>query len=610
MERIKKTPNQVKIVDALEKDIFTNIELKNTTKPLIEYDLVEVINQQNQFEKERVDVRKYRFSGKINVITANELTPTTQTVQQNGAITVDVGALNEDWDPLFDGNPEVSPNNWVLQILYPFKKLDKFDIEFVDLVGNIYSSTADSGPQISGYTPSVPAGKEKKVGLELIQKHNLIVGDYIYVYSRAPLQTPYVGIQKVETLGIDGKNLDKKLTLDVPYDDTAATPKISHYRKIVGVSENDITFKNANTVTSITATDVNGGTFGVFSSIDEIHTKIQTQEITSGDGGSYRVGDFIDLRGVGIINGIFKITAIIDIFSFTIKLVFSSVKGQTQTYTTNNPMLRVLDGTPSEYYVREFKVLSTNDYDVYDCAFSSSIYPKTLINELGIANKTWLYHFNKDINVKDLVDCNNKPLTNLYLGFIKRSGENTFPWSDVVAGWDFNSENIGSPPLTDIDLISKYVVGGVGTIEKPNENFSYIGDYSEYNSKEIKERVISKVVHRFTKQGDSTGYYLDPFKELKIMVFSDVIETSSLEEPVEGIPNYAEVYPDESIAWRDLLNIGYLEPENENGVNYPFVNGRHYFYGNYYFFIRRQVIPKETIIDQENITVGEIQDVC
>lgn len=94
------------------------------------------------------------------------------------------------------------------------------------------------------------------------------------------------------------------------------------------------------------------------------------------------------------------------------------------------------------------------------------------------------------------------------------------------------------------------------------------------------------------------------------MGYSNVIEYSSLDEPTEGIPNYAEVYPDKSIAWKDLLFIGYLEPDNENTVDYPFVNGRHYFYDNYNFYVRRQTPPSETIIDQDTVKISKIQDVC
>ncbi len=183
-----------------------------------------------------------------------------------------------------------------------------------------------------------------------------------------------------------------------------------------------------------------------------------------------------------------------------------------------------------------------------------------------------------------------------------------------MADWDFNYESINN--LSNLETISKVTSGGVGTIEKPDENFYYIGDYAEYNSLEIEEKVISKIVHRFGLEStpNEEGYYLEPFKRLEIMNFSNLIEYSNIRESelTEGIPNYAEVYPNGEIAWRDFLPIGFIEPDNGVGVDYPFVNGRHYFYGNYNFFIRRQFNPikNDNEIRNKTIKIAEIEDIC
>jgi hypothetical protein len=185
----------------------------------------------------------------------------------------------------------------------------------------------------------------------------------------------------------------------------------------------------------------------------------------------------------------------------------------------------------------------------------------------------------------------------------------------VVCGWDFNSTTITT--VNGLETISKYQPNGVGTIEKPNNLYDYIGDYVEYNSLEIVEKVISKIVHRFStmSQQNDEGYYLDPFKKMQIMYFSNIIENSSINEPSEGIPNYAETYPNGQISWRNLLPIGYIEPSlnnTNNGVDYPFINGFHYFYSNNNFYIRRQK-PQQalnSIVTQDDIKIGEIQDVC
>lgn len=612
MEKISKVPNRLTSKIALDKDNFVQFGLESNTKPLLEYDIVNLVNQQELFEQERREIRKYRFSGRLNLYTANELTPTTKVTNTDGSTTVITGALNEDWDPLFDGNPQVTPNNWVLQILYPHKKDYDFLIKYIStnpFNPQIIESRAELGPQIKNFSLATPNGGEQKVLINGVQNHNLKQDDFIYVYDTSTTINPYNGIFRVISLGNEGENINTDFVVDTTYIGDHNVP--SNYRRIYNPSQDDLNYNNPIEIYSITASDYNGGTLGQFNPGDTIYSRIQTQTPHNlGLSSTGYTNAVVDIRGIGVLNGLFEVVSIIDEFLFTIKLTFFTVKGQSQIFTNNKPTFRVLDGTPSEYYVRKFKVLSTNDYDTYDCAFSTSIYPETIINELGISNKTWLYHFNKDIDVESLVDHRNKPLTELYLGFIKRAGQNTFPWSKVVAGWDFNRSIINVN--NGLETISNYVNGGVGTIEKPNDLFDYVGDFSEYNKAEIKETIISKVVHRFSTVPNSVGegYFLEPFKKMQIMVFSDVIETSSINEPTEGIPNYAEVYPNGFIAWKDLLDIGYLEPENENGVDYPFINGFHYFYGNYNFYIRRQVPPSDTILDQSLVKISKINDVC
>ncbi len=623
MERLNVVPKRFRGFDGVDVDNFINLEFKSTTKPSIEYDITNIVNQTDQFEQERIETRDYRFSGKINLYTANELTPTERKTQPNGTTLVVTGALNEDWDPLLDGSPQVTPNNWLLQILYPEKKEPNFNIIKTNQLNptlNI-SSLAKQGPQITNFSLAQPSGETEKLGVTTIQKNNLVVDDFVYVYNNGTTPNPYTGVYRVLSLGIDGIDLNNKFVLDTPFNGDYTQP--SNYRKIVNVTQNDINFSNNFDIQSLTATDIDGNTSGSFLPTEKIYTKIKTQVPHKLSDGFdyYRIVDTIpkkyqniDLRGEGILNGIFYVTNVIDDFNFTIELTYFTTKGQTQQFLSNNPKFRALDGTPSDYYVRKYKVLSTNQYDVYDCAFSSSIYPKTIVNNLGIANKTWLYHFNKDFNLGPLLDHNNKPLTELYLGLIKRAGQNTFPWSDVVADWDFNYESINN--LSNLETISKVTSGGVGTIEKPDENFYYIGDYAEYNSLEIEEKVISKIVHRFGLEStpNEEGYYLEPFKRLEIMNFSNLIEYSNIRESelTEGIPNYAEVYPNGEIAWRDFLPIGFIEPDNGVGVDYPFVNGRHYFYGNYNFFIRRQFNPikNDNEIRNKTIKIAEIEDIC
>jgi hypothetical protein len=127
------------------------------------------------------------------------------------------------------------------------------------------------------------------------------------------------------------------------------------------------------------------------------------------------------------------------------------------------------------------------------------------------------------------------------------------------------------------------------------------GAKSALHCKEIKERTIAEVIHLFGNDSDTTTterYYYKPFKKIKLRVYSETIETAGPNEVMVDIPDNYVTYADGSIAWRDLLTIGYMEG-GINGVEYPFVNGAHYIYTNNNLYIRRQIPPNP--IDQNGV---------
>jgi hypothetical protein len=75
------------------------------------------------------------------------------------------------------------------------------------------------------------------------------------------------------------------------------------------------------------------------------------------------------------------------------------------------------------------------------------------------------------------------------------------------------------------------------------------------------------------------GYKLNPFLEIKIREYSSYVEVGNPVE-MDSIPEYATTNRNNEKVWRDLLSIGYIEPESGRGVDYPFVNGCHYIYAN------------------------------
>jgi len=334
----------------------------------------------------------------------------------------------------------------------------------------------------------------------------------------------------------------------------------------------------------------------------------------------------------GIMNGFHRVHGLVDDFRFTIKPPNPSTSVAGYTY-------RRMDGTPCEYYVREFELLTGNNYETYPASYSSNVYPRTRTPEFGVANKTWLFHLNKDINTTSLISHRGGLVNELKFCMLKRAGANPYNWSNVTSHWDF--ERLNAITTNGLETVSKNQSSGVGTIEKNlpktigNDGSKYIGDIVEYNRKEIREKVITEVIFRFGVQNgvinnnniptnptlllpdsdtedvgnvaDLEGYFYKPFKTIEVRKYSNQIEGAEPDELVDGVPGDYEEYPDGSLAWRDLLTHGFIE-EGNNGVDWPFMNARHYLYTNNYIYVRRQ--NPYVVNDQSSIITINPKDAC
>jgi len=274
------------------------------------------------------------------------------------------------------------------------------------------------------------------------------------------------------------------------------------------------------------------------------------------------------------------------------------------TISNDSRMVRVFGGQESKYYYRVFSkiktkntfVIGNNDYEIYPLAFSKNIY-NDIISQ---------FNMNEDIDVNGLLDNLGRPLSEVYLTFIKTDSENTF--SKVKSG--LSMANISGIDLDlkipDIRRISNSLITHEhleGNVMIGNDDF--IGDLVEYNKYEVRENILADVWHRFnTNNRDAggsvvnsiTNYVLDlgkryegymykPHHLIKIRDFSSYVEQG--DSSVVGIPDYAEDLEDGRIIWRDLLDIG-VNGINENTLDYPFVNGVHYMHDLFNFQLKRQ----------------------
>jgi hypothetical protein len=127
------------------------------------------------------------------------------------------------------------------------------------------------------------------------------------------------------------------------------------------------------------------------------------------------------------------------------------------------------------------------------------------------------------------------------------------------------------------------------------------GGIYEWNDYEQMERLISDVSHKFTfnsyvfdisstdDNNNQMGYYYQPHNRMMIRDYSDYIETGSIKNMAD-VPDYSYFSTTyNSFIWRDLYTYGFKDGGG-NGVDYPFLNGKHYPYENFIF----RIIPEGT----------------
>jgi hypothetical protein len=295
--------------------------------------------------------------------------------------------------------------------------------------------------------------------------------------------------------------------------------------------------------------------------------------------------------------------------------------------------------TISEYYVVKHKIITdVNDVALVNAGFEqnsfgdnkkfeSSGYTPNRVSRVSIKEgaKSYTLSFNKDIDVSLLRDNHKRPVSEMYVTTMWK-GYFGLMFKDGIKlkqGFDFNlplSNNSTVNPLWKMPLsntifpIDNYIGPNYDTQTPGTIQFNYVrslksgdtidGDFYEWNNFEQKERLLSEIYHKMTYNdlvfnvpnatlNNSSvgryGYYYRPHNKMTLRVFSDYIETGDIRNTVD-IPDYSYFSTTyNSFIWRDIYEYGFKDAEG-NGVNYPFLNGTHYPYGNFIF----RIIPEGT----------------
>jgi hypothetical protein len=302
--------------------------------------------------------------------------------------------------------------------------------------------------------------------------------------------------------------------------------------------------------------------------------------------------------------------------------------------------------TTSKYYVKIHKVLTDADCAVLVKAgfelnnfrsktkFEKAVITPNNLDRTSVkeGNQSYTLSFNCDIDIKPLRDNQKRPITELFFTTIWKG---YFGWTkNLKQGFDFNTPLINNLPNSWWDQTNPLSAIGIPELQytssflpPPANPFFYnanlnVGDiidgaYCEWNDYEQIEREISDINHKITFNSNyfdvpsdspptnPLGYYYRPHSKLTIRVFSDYIEEAP-RSGVLGIPDYA-YYSNlsNSFRWRDLYTYGFIDTSNI-GVDYPFLNGKHYPYSNYIF----RLYPEGIGLQNINEIVTPTEDEC
>lgn len=374
-----------------------------------------------------------------------------------------------------------------------------------------------------------------------------------------------------------------------------------------------------------------------------------------------QVGDYVYIPNVTVVNAAsvpqdgrntFEIYSLGNGFYGSEKTIFNIIddgfysSSDSFFENKNGQFFRVTDlsnpiESRSEYYVRRHTLITSyDDFVITNSGFEQNAFRTVKKYEsadltpnqksrISIKEDSQSYNlsFNDSINIDGLVDNLNRPVSELFITVINRGYFGYFnpPATDIPTislkeGWEFNLSTTNSTWWRRNNIFSNtniqcdsFVANGRQFFRNRvlNSGAGLNGDLCEWNNITQTETVLSDCYHKFVFNpavfnigGSITnplGYYYKPFFPIKIRQFSDYIEEGSA-ETTDGIPSYAYYSQSENtFFWRDIYSYGFIDSDG-NGVNFPFMNGRHYPYDNFIF----RIIPEGSNLGTTNYVEVEI----
>ena len=302
-----------------------------------------------------------------------------------------------------------------------------------------------------------------------------------------------------------------------------------------------------------------------------------------------------------------------------------------------------VEESESSYYIRQHRVLTNyNDAILTNAGFernafntikryeTAALTPNN-VSRVSVLEDSQSYNlsFNPSIDLSQYRDNHNRPVSELFFTVINRGFFGYFnpPTPDGNAlkeGWQFNITNTTNfwwqrnNTNSNVNLLtSSYTLQGITFYFNNYYSINSIinGPICEWNNIEQQETVLSEYYQKFVhnpnvyniggSNNNPLGYYYSPHYGIKLRDYSDYIEEGSVNNTVD-VPYYAFYSKKEdTLLWRDIYPYGYIDSDG-NGVNYPFMNNKHYPYGNFIF----RIIPEGTNLGLFNVVQSPEIDGC
>lgn len=189
-----------------------------------------------------------------------------------------------------------------------------------------------------------------------------------------------------------------------------------------------------------------------------------------------------------------------------------------------------------------------------------------------------------DFDIKDQVDFFGFPLTELflYVEYLPETSKEEMFIRTFVDSTTNNKVFFNPTQLNEGDIIS--------------------GDKILYNEEEFLQTKIQDAEHyieyTFNVDGGDKGivqeqvaWKYNPFIPIRLRYFESEVRqlntgTTSYDDSI-SIPNYAKAVDNEgNVVWRNILDNGFIDPIENIGVAFPFLNQKHYVFNNFFFAIK------------------------